>query len=1181
MMKNSLIIFLFLLVGCLQQGQEALEEGKMPEDITISLLSVNPPNRVNSLNEQSLFEAIGGQPPYAFTIQSGLGSISSNGVFTSPSSAGTTTIKVSDVQNNTAYAVVTTSSSLLISPSNAVVGTGDNFQFTAGGGVAPYSYSVLSGDGSINPSSGLYTAPVSPGSATVQVTDANGSSITSSVSVTTALTISPSSITVEDGSVTIFSAAGGVSPYSFSVYAGGGSINSTTGAYTAGTSAGSVIIRVQDANGLIEESTVTVALGPEVTNSLNKVQVSGALQVTTNNGTLPLTYSILSGGGTINSTSGLFSAPTVTGNTVIRVQDANGFYDDRNIEVFYPTSVSLGNEHMCMVRRNIDGVTSEAKCVGLALRGQVGSKKYCIGDDIAEMGDALPPISLGTGVTPLRVYSSYNYLNCVLFSDNQLKCFGDNPYGGAGVGNNYDYGIYPYSMGDKLPFAKLGTGVTVDNSIPIEDRVAMGQYHTCAIVNGGNLKCWGYNNYGQLGLGDNVHRCNSVATCGDNLPDVILGGEIVKQVAAGVYHTCALLSPSMRVKCWGYNNYGQLGYEDTAPRGNSGATTPDLLPYLDLGTYLSNPVKVKRLTAGAYHNCAILENDTVKCWGRGYAGALGLENGSTIGDGAGEMGDSLPVVSLSSTKIPKEIKSQVYSNCVVFTDDTMKCWGYNNYGQLGYENTGNYGDAAGEMGDSLPLVDFGSGELVSQVDVGFYSVCVITQSNKLKCWGRNIEGDLGLGDLDNRGDNPGEMGDSLAEINLGTSLYAVSVSSTMTSHCAVLNNNTVKCWGNESDAGNLGQEIGAIGKYANERLDLLAPLSFGAGNYAKEVEAGSTSTCFLMMDDTRRCMGENLNGELALGFGGNQGLTTSSQEANMPQPDLGTGLTIVDFSLSGSLGCALTNDGRIKCWGYGPDGRHGQGDTVTRGDHPTEVGDNLPFLDVGTDIVQAISSEGAHACALFTNGNAKCWGYNTYGALGQGDNTHRGNSAATIPANIPYIDVGTGRTIKQIETGIYHTCAILDNDKVKCWGRNNEGQLGYEHTAYLGDGAGEMGDNLPYVDLGTGLIPQKLDLGFYHSCVLFTNQKVKCWGYGPAIGTGSTADAGNVAGTMGDSLPFVDYGNQYKAIDIAVGGDNACVILEDNTIKCWGQNTYGQLGHGHRFDIGTDPLSMGNNLPAF
>ena len=100
-------------------------------------------------------------------------------------------------------------------------------------------------------------------------------------------------------------------------------------------------------------------------------------------------------------------------------------------------------------------------------------------------------------------------------------------------------------------------------------------------------------------------------------------------------------------------------------------------------------------------------------------------------------------------------------------DDSLKCWGRNYHGQLGHGNTADRGDGPDEMGDALDAVDLGTGRTAKMIDAGDDHTCAVLDDDSVKCWGRNDYGQLGLGEFSNRGDGPGEMGDALDAVDLG------------------------------------------------------------------------------------------------------------------------------------------------------------------------------------------------------------------------------------------------------------------------------------------------------------------------------------------------------------------------------------------------------------------------------
>jgi alpha-tubulin suppressor-like RCC1 family protein len=229
-----------------------------------------------------------------------------------------------------------------------------------------------------------------------------------------------------------------------------------------------------------------------------------------------------------------------------------------------------------------------------------------------------------------------------------------------------------------------------------------------------------------------------------------------------------------------------------------------------------------------------------------------------------------------------------------------------------------------------------------------------------------------------------------------------------------------------------------------------------------------------------------------------------------------------------------------------------------------------------------ISAGQHHVCAVLDDDSVKCWGLNNRGQLGLGDSSNRGQLASQMGDDLDAVDLGTNRTAMMISAGGSYTCALLDNDSVKCWGRNANGQLGHGDTLDRGDGSGEMGDALPAVNLGTGRTAKMISAGYSHTCALLDDGSVKCWGlndYGQ-LGLGEFSNRGDGPDEMGDALPAVDLGTGRTAKMIDAGNYHACAVLDDDSVKCWGWNNYGQLGLGDTSNRGGSSGQMGDNLPA-
>ncbi|KAJ1478947.1 regulator of chromosome condensation 1/beta-lactamase-inhibitor protein II, partial [Baffinella frigidus] len=287
------------------------------------------------------------------------------------------------------------------------------------------------------------------------------------------------------------------------------------------------------------------------------------------------------------------------------------------------------------------------------------------------------------------------------------------------------------------------------------------------------------------------------------------------------------------------------------------------------------------------------------------------------------------------------------------------------------------------------------------------------------------------------------------------------------------------------------------------------------------------------------------------------------------------GCTAVAISAS----CAILDDGSVKCWGANSNGQLGLGDYENRGDDAN--GDRLSRcgnVDLGPNrTAVAVSAGGSHTCAVLDGGSLKCWGANSYGQLGLGDEKHRWDAnvrGAEMGANLPAVDLGPGRTAVAVSAGVYHTCSILasapaksiDDGSVKCWGYNTGNTLGQGDTRKRGDDADEMGAYLPAVDLGPNRTAVALDVGDYHTCTILDDRSVKCWGV--------LNDHGQLG--KGD----VDFGPGRTAVALSAADKHSCAILDDKSIKCWGYNDAGNLGLGDDWDRGIFTKEMGANLPT-
>lgn len=380
--------------------------------------------------------------------------------------------------------------------------------------------------------------------------------------------------------------------------------------------------------------------------------------------------------------------------------------------------------------------------------------------------------------------------------------------------------------------------------------------------------------------------------------------------------------------------------------------------------------------------------------------------------------------------------------CAVDHVGNARCWGDGGYGQLGQESRANLGDGPNEMGENLPPINLGTDRTVQKLACGRFHSCALLHGGSVKCWGSNSAGQLGQGSTSQLGDDAGEMGDELPEIDLGSGRTAVDIAAGGSQSCAILDDGTVKCWGN------------GVGNVPGEMGDALPPMDFG--QKVVQMAVGDTAACALLEDMSLKCWGSGSKGQLGQGTSSS---ISASQAPSFPAVDVGGG--VMKVAAGWYHVCAILDNGSMACWGDGSRGQLGSGSTSNIGDQPGEMGENLPVVDVGSGrSVLDISLNGYHSCALLDDFSTKCWGDTTDYSIIYGD------APSEMGDELPVVNLGTNRSARQIASGLWHRCAILDDCSLKCWGAAAYGRLGYEDQVdRYDDRPARMGDNLPTVDV--------------------------------------------------------------------------------------------------------------------
>ena len=378
-------------------------------------------------------------------------------------------------------------------------------------------------------------------------------------------------------------------------------------------------------------------------------------------------------------------------------------------------------------------------------------------------------------------------------------------------------------------------------------QITAGTDHTCALLDTGVVRCWGWGGLGQLGYGN-------ISSIGDNetpadAGDVDVGGAVV-QIDAGHAHTCAVLDTGA-VRCWGSGGFSNLGYGNTSNIGDN--ETPATAGDVDVGG------TVAQIASGTFHTCALLDTGAVRCWGAGGAGRLGYNNAITIGDNetpatayaslpnGGDVGVGGTVAQIAVSK---------HHTCALLDTGAVRCWGLGTNGRLGYATTTNIGDdeTPADAGD----VDVGG--TVAQIVAGEEHTCALLDTGAVRCWGVGGSGRLGYGNDNNIGDD--ETPASAGDVAVGGTVVQIDAGGFHT--CALLDTGTVRCWG-AGGAGRLGYgntlNIGGNATPASAYASMPNGGNVDIGGIAVQIATGS-HTCPLLDTGAVRCWGSSGSGKL-------------------------------------------------------------------------------------------------------------------------------------------------------------------------------------------------------------------------------------------------------------------------------------------------------------------------------
>ncbi len=699
-----------------------------------------------------------------------------------------------------------------------------------------------------------------------------------------------------------------------------------------------------------------------------------------------------------------------------------------------PQIVASGLRQTCAI------TAGTLRCWGANERGQLG--------DGTKTERTAPTRVVGIGAAV--AVDTYDGHSCAIVPDGRLFCWGDNTDGQLGDGTTE-------------PRLTPAAAVPLPRAVTT---VAVGKSFTCAATSDRRIYCWGANASGQIGDGTTQPRLSPVLVAGGVAAEQLSAGERhvcalrtdggvgtvacwgamgaplqgggapsgtsvpmsvpnlapgVTSVAAGAYHTCALLSTG-GVRCWGANEAGEIGDGTGADRPiptdvvglsrgvraiGAGLSSSCALAGRDEllcwgVTFLRDsrpsrartPIQVSldareetRLDLGGQHGCLATPGGVVRCWGLNDAGQLGFATGGRR---------VLPSPLAGRTDGVTSVASAYTHTCVVYGNGEVSCFGLNN-GTFGDETT---------LPRQLASVRTVPDVRARQVSTGENFSCAATTDGRAMCWGVPYAGQLGSGNTTRFDPQP--------VVGLDAGVVQVAAGSNFA--CARTGTGPggsggVRCWGTRF-GGQLGD--GGLGADRPSAADVE-----GLTSGVVEITAGRAHACALLDDGRVYCWGANGFGEL-----GNGGSMLSAS----PVPVALSG-SAASIAAGQSHTCAALRDGSVRCWGRNNLGQLGDGTTTTRYE-PVAV------VDIAGLAARRLAGGMAHTCASFASGEVYCWGENALGALGTGSYSQTGRGTSR-----PQRVAGISGTVTALTAGRDHSCALAAG-RVSCWGSSALGALG-------------------------------------------------------------------------------------------------------------------------------------------
>lgn len=378
--------------------------------------------------------------------------------------------------------------------------------------------------------------------------------------------------------------------------------------------------------------------------------------------------------------------------------------------------------------------------------------------------------------------------------------------------------------------------------------------------------------------------------------------------------------------------------------------------------------------------------------------------------------------------------------------------------------------------------------------------------------------------------------------------------------CVVLENGVAACWGSNeySETGTAPTEVRQY------------PVVVSWISKAKSIACGRHHACALLQDGTAKCWGSNrAPSSLPVNPSELSEMPYSKIPLFVSSGQLGNGETddgfiedsatpvlvkgvgdIVDIAAGGYHSCAVLSDGSARCWGWNAhmDSEYNIERAGQLGHGADDNQENEGFTPVvvkGLSNAKAIGAGIAHTCALLRDGKVMCWGLNSRGQVGDGTTENR-----LAPVLVPGLE-----KVESLSVGSTHACASTNGGYVHCWGSNRSNEVTGSENFYRTPTKVEKVSDVAAVSAGRR-----------HSCALHDNGTVSCWGSNSSgeIGNGKTS-------TYEEPQKVSDL---HDAVSVSAGANRSCALLSDGTIRCWGANGSGELGDGRSTEQQTTPVGV-------